>query len=87
VLAVLKLSNPAAQEAVGRELLLNKIAEEDAALADGKAISARIIAADGSDVFSCDVGDKNSDAVIKLTPPRLLRDNTVRLDSFRLVMP
>ena len=29
-------------------------------------MAARIIAADGSEVFSCDVGDENSDAVIML---------------------
>jgi hypothetical protein len=68
VLAVLKLSDPAAQDAIGGELELNKIAEEDAALAQGNAISARVVASDGSEVFSCDVGDENSDAVTTAAP-------------------
>jgi hypothetical protein len=48
--AVLRLSSPAAKDAAGGELVLNKIAEEDAVLA----------------VFSCDVGDEKSDAVINV---------------------
>jgi hypothetical protein len=46
--------------------VLNKIAEEDAALAQGRAKTARIVSSDGSEVFSCDVGDVDSDAVVKL---------------------
>jgi hypothetical protein len=87
VLAVLKLSNPAAQEAVGGELEFNKITEEDAALAQGDATIGRILASDGSEVFSCDVGDENSDAVIKLNTTKIYRGGPVRLKSFRLVMP
>jgi hypothetical protein len=86
-LAVLPLSNPAAQEAIGGELVFNRIAEEDAAVAQGNATGARIVAADGSQIFSCDVGDENSDAVIKLNTTRIFRNSPVRLHSFRLVMP
>jgi hypothetical protein len=86
-LAVLPLSNPAAQEAVGGELVFNRIAEEDAAVAQGNAAAARITAADGSLVFSCDVGDEKSDAVIKLNTTQIFRNSPVRLHSFRLVMP
>jgi hypothetical protein len=86
-LAVLKLSNPAADAAVGGELVFNKIAEEDAALAQGNASSARVLAADGSEVFTCDVGDEKSDAVIKLNTTRIYRNGPVRLTSFRLGMP
>jgi hypothetical protein len=86
VLAVLKLSNPAANDAVGGEVLFNRIAEEDAALAQGVASSARVLAADGSEVLSCDVGDENSDAVIKLNTTRIYRNGPVRLASFRLGM-
>lgn len=86
VLAVLKLSSPAAT-AVGRELEFNDIAEEDAALAQGTARSARILAPGGVEVFSCDVGDENSDAVIKLNTTKIYRGGPVRLKSFRLVMP
>lgn len=87
VLAVLQLSNPAAQDAIGGELEFNRIAEEDAALAQGNVMSARILAADGSEVFSCDVGDENSDAVIKLNSTKIYRGGPVRLKSFRLLFP
>jgi hypothetical protein len=86
-LAVLPLSNPAAQEAIGGVLVFNRIAEEDAAVAQGNATAARITAADGSLVFSCDVGDETSTAVIKLNTTRIFRNSPVRLQSFRLVMP
>jgi hypothetical protein len=84
VLAVLKLSNPAAKDAAGGVLVFNKIAEEDAALAQGNASSARIVAANGGEIFSCDVGDENSDAVIKLNTSMIYRNGPVRLQSFLL---
>ena len=86
-LAVLKLSYPAAGAADGGELVFNKIAEEHAAPEDGNASLARILTADGSEVFSCDVGDEKSDAVIKLNTTRIHRNGPVRLTSFRLGMP
>jgi hypothetical protein len=86
ILAVLNLSNPAAGAAVGGTLTFNKITEEDAALAQGNAASARVLAADGSEVFSCDVGDEQSDAVIRLNSTTIRRDYPVRLTSFRLAM-
>jgi hypothetical protein len=86
-LAVLKLSDPSVRAAIDRELVFNQIAEEDAALAQGTASSARVDAADGTEVFSCDVGDQNSDAVIKLNTTKIYRDSPVRLASFRLGMP
>jgi hypothetical protein len=82
-LAVLKLSDPAAMPAVGNELELNEI-REDAAFANGTATAARIVGRDGSEVFTCDCGDENSDAVIKLTPVEITRDAPVRISSFRL---
>ena len=51
------------------------------------AMSARIVAADGSEIFSCDVGDADSDAVVKLNTTKIYRGGPVRLQSFRLVMP
>jgi hypothetical protein len=87
VLAILKLSNPAAMAAVDGELEFNDIAEEDAALAQGNVTSARIIASNGSELLSCDVGDLNSDAVIKLNTTKIYRGGPVRLKSFRLAMP
>jgi hypothetical protein len=50
-LAVLRLSSRAAKDAAGGELVLNKIAAEDAVLA-GQAKCARVVASDGSEVFS-----------------------------------
>ena len=87
VLAVMKLSNPAAKDAIGGELEFNKIAEEDAAPAQGTAMSARIMAADGSEYSPAMSGDEGSDAVIKLNTIKIFRGGPVRLKSFRLVMP
>ena len=86
-LAVLPLSNPAAQEASYGELAFNRIGEEDAAPAQGNASSARIVAADGTEILNCDCGDETSTAVIKLNTTRIFRNSPVRLSSFRLVMP
>jgi hypothetical protein len=87
VLAVLRLSSPAAMAAIDGELEFNPISEEDAALAQGNALSARILGPLGNEIFSCDVGDENSDAVIKLNTTKIFRGGPVRLKSFRLVMP
>lgn len=86
VLAVLKLSNPVADDAVDGELIFGTIREGDAT-ANGTASSARIVSRDGNEVFSCDVGGLQSDAVIKLNPVQITRDAPVRIDSFRLAMP
>jgi hypothetical protein len=86
-LAVLRLSSPAAIVDAEGELEFNDIANEDAALGQGNATNARILSADGSEVFSCDVGDRNSDAVIKLNTTKIYHGDPVRLSSFRLVMP
>jgi len=87
VLAVLKLSNPATKQAVDGGLEFNTIADEAAALAQGNAATARIFGSDGQVVFACDVGDRKSDAVIKLNSTKIYRDSPVRLQSFQLVMP
>jgi hypothetical protein len=86
VLAVLKLASPAAMAAVDGELEFNDIAEGDAAR-NGMATGARIVGADGTEIALCDVGDENSDAVIKLNTTKIYRGGPVRLSSFRLVMP
>jgi hypothetical protein len=87
VLAELKLSDPAVEDVSDGELVFASIAEEDAAPAQGLAISAKVYAADGEVIFTCDVGDENSDAVIKLNSTRIFRGSPVRLKSFRLSMP
>jgi hypothetical protein len=87
VLAVLKLSDPAAMPASNGKLQFNEIAEEDAALAQGNATTARVLGADGSEVFNCDVGDENSIAVIKLNTTKIYRGGPVRIKSFKLAMP
>jgi hypothetical protein len=87
LLVVMRLSDPAAEPAADSMLVFNSIAE-GIALGQGSASSARIVAMDGSEVLSCDVGDENSDAVIKLTGTTMIhRGQPVRLNSFRLVMP
>ena len=87
VLAVMKLSDPATQPAIDGELEFNTIAEEDAALAQGNVMTARILGSDGIEVFSCDVGDEDSDAVIRLNTIKIYRGGPVRLKSFKLAMP
>ena len=87
VFAVLKLSNPATKAAAGGELEFNRIGEEDAGLAQGQPRTARILSSDGGEVFLCDVGDKNSEAVIKLKDAQINRSGPVRINSFRLSMP
>jgi len=87
LLAVLKLSSPAAMAAVDGELEFNAIAEEDAALAQGNVASARIVGAAGDELLTCDVGDENSEAVIKLNTTKIYRGGPVRLTSFILAMP
>jgi hypothetical protein len=86
-LAVLNLSNPAAQDASGGQLEFNEIAEEDAALGQGIVTDARIVDQAGELIFACTVGDENSDAVIKLNTTKIFRGGPVRLKSFRLAMP
>src|SRR6187397_1838404 len=76
VLAVMRLSNPAAQAAAGGAIDLNKIDEEDAALARGQATTARILAL-----------DENSDAVIRLNTTSIFRGGPVGIRSFALAMP
>src|SRR5262249_25911577 len=86
VLAVLKLSDPAALKASGGQLTLGHIAE-DLATSTGLATSALVLGSNGREVLSCDVGDSNSTAVIKLTPQLITRGAPVRIDSFRLSFP
>lgn len=85
-LAVLRLASPAAA-VDGGTLVFNPIGEEDAALAQGEATTARILAADGGEILQCDVGDMTGDAVIKLNTTQIYRDGPVRLRSFILAMP
>ena len=87
VLAVLKLSNPAAEPAEGGQVMLNTIKEEDAALARGQAATARILRSDGSEVFNCDVTDENGDGVIRLNTTSIFRGGPVRISRFTLAMP
>jgi hypothetical protein len=84
VLAVLKLSDPATEQASGGELEFRKIAEADAKAA-GKASTARIVASDGREIFVCDCGGRDSNCVIKLSTTAITRGSPVRIDSFRLI--
>jgi hypothetical protein len=85
-LAILQLSDPATMPAANAELEFSDIAEEDAALAQGIVSMARIVGSSGAEIFSCDVGDESSDAVIKLNTTKIYRGGPVRLTSFRLAM-
>jgi hypothetical protein len=86
VLATMKLSDPAAKSAASGELEFNKIAE-GLATAAGQAETARVLSPNGAEVFRCDVGGPDSDAVIKLSTTAINRGGPVRLTSFRLAMP
>jgi hypothetical protein len=87
VLAELQLSTPAAKQASGGELEFNKMGEATAS-AQGNAEFARVVGLDGIEVvFSCDVGDEKSNAVIKLSGTQINRGAPVRISSFRLAMP
>ena len=86
VLATLSLSVPAAAPASDGALTLNEI-YEDVAPVTGTATFARVLGADGSEVLTCDVGDEESDATIKLTPQKITAGVPVRIQSFKLAMP
>jgi hypothetical protein len=86
VIVTLPLSDPATTPAIDGEIEFNKIGEGDATLT-GQATFARVVAADGAEVFSCDVGGVGSDATIKLGTTQISAGGPVRLDSFRLAMP
>jgi hypothetical protein len=87
VLAELLLSSPAAAPAVDGAVVFNEIFEEPVAPATGTAAFARVLTRTGVEVFSCDVGNRNSNAVIKLSTTQIDQGGLVRLDSFRLSMP
>ena len=86
-LAELLLSTPAAAPAVGGVLEFNKITEEPVAPGGGTAAVARVLTRNGTEVFNCDVGGRNSDAVIKLSTTKIDQGGLVRIDSFQLRMP
>jgi hypothetical protein len=87
VLARLQLSSPSAMPASEAILIFNTIIDEDAAIGQGIATSARIIGRTGVEIFSCDVGDDKSDAVIRLNTTKIFKGGPVRLTSFKLAMP
>lgn len=87
VLAVLGLSTPAAMDASGGVLVLNEISGEPSAPASGTAVAGRLLAADGTEICSCDVGPENSDAVIRLNGTTIAKGIGVQIGSFRLAMP
>jgi hypothetical protein len=86
LLVTLRLSDPSADPAVDGELQLNTISEAEA-VGTGTASFARVVGPSGDEVFSADVGDFSSDAVIKLVPVLITKGAPVRLNSFRLVLP
>ena len=71
--------------AINKELVFKL--QDGVAVQSGEAQFARAVAADGSEVFSCDCGPEGSDCVIKLTPTEITRGEVVKLSQFRLLMP
>jgi hypothetical protein len=86
VLAQLPLSNPAASVDGDGTLEFNEIGE-DVSVAQGNARSARVLTASGEEIFSCDVGDPKSDAVVKLNMTKIVPGGPIRISSFTLAMP
>ena len=87
VLAVLKLANPAAQMAAGGAVELNPISEEDAALARGQAATARILAADGNEIYPVRHRRREQRRGDQAQHDEIYRDGPVRIRSFTLAMP
>lgn len=85
VVAVLKLSTPAARIEDG-VLEFNEISEGIARV-QANVRSARIVTKFGAEIFSCDVGDLRSDAVIKLNTVWVAAGGPIKLSSFTLAMP
>lgn len=85
-LAELELANPATKDASGGEIQFNSIKEEDAAVALGNAAWARVVSKDG-EVLLMDVGDPQSDAVLKLNTVNIYPNGPVRIKSLRLAIP
>jgi len=86
LVAVLKLSNPVAPPAADGAIEFDPITP-GAAVKAGRVDTARIVAANGAEVFLCDVGTMDSDAVIKLDTTSISRGDQVRIGSFTLSMP
>lgn len=86
LIAALRLSNPATQPAVESELVFARIGEDVAAVG-GKAATARLVSSSGQEIAVVDVGDENSDAVIRLNTITIARGSPVQLGSFKLAMP
>lgn len=85
-LAKLKLSNPSTKPASGGEIEFNTISE-GVAVTSGQLATARILSRNDQEIMLCDVGDANSDAVVKLSTTSINRGSPVRIDEFRLAMP
>ena|ERR1051325_5992744 len=58
--------------------------DQELAGASGEATWARAIASDGSPIFDCDVGEKDSDAAIELNTTGLRKGGPVSINSFAL---
>lgn len=85
-LARLQLSDPAAKPADGAELEFARIAETTA-IAQGDAEIAILFSAEGLEMLSVDVGEEDSDAVMKFNRTTFDTGDPVRITSFRLAMP
>ena len=86
LLATLQLSRPAAYVDMGGVLRFHAI-EDSSATTDGTARAARVLDAANNEVLGCDVGDDNSDSVIKFNGCRFRKSGSVKLASFSLSLP
>lgn len=85
-LVSLRLGNPATQPASDGELSFAEI-HEGVAQVTAIAEFGRILAKDGTEILSCDCGNAESDATIRLTPVLITKNAPVKINSFRLSMP
>jgi hypothetical protein len=87
LLGSLTLSHPCAEQSSGGIMNFSAVSEEDAAKRDGHAAWARLRDGDGNAVIDWDVGDAESDAVIKLNTADIRKGGPIRIKSITITAP
>ncbi len=87
LLGSLTLSHPCADQSSGGIMNFAAVSEEDAAKRDGHAAWARLRDGDGNAVVDWDVGDAESDAVIKMNTADIRKGGPIRIKSITITAP
>ena len=87
LLVSMPLANPVAGPAVDATLEFNSPISPAIATLSGQAATARIVAADDTDVLTCDIGDENQRCHDQAQHDAIFRGEPVRLGAFTLKMP